>query len=370
MQNDANKPFHLSPLEGHQDFISQFVTAFDENRLHHAWLLSGSEGIGKAKLAQYLAAWLLSQPNDNNISMFGAQAAPTSSSVFRLSEENRDVRLVMSGTHPDLLTLRAQSDDKNKSGQIKIEQVRKLPAFFSHSAARAGWRIAIIDSLDDINRNGANAMLKILEEPPEKAILFVLASRLGQVLPTIRSRCILAPLSPLSFDESLRVMKQLYPEADENQLSLLVQLSEGAPGKAQALADTGAVDLFEASCTLLASKRALDADMMAIAEKWAPQGQKAGPMRKAALFLFDKVIAAAALNAAIPSYQVTDKQLFTSVPFIQTTVAALAERHSATFLSSLHQEFVEEINRTERLYLDMGAVMSRFFHKINSQSPS
>ncbi|MBT3656366.1 MAG: hypothetical protein HN538_08900 [Alphaproteobacteria bacterium] len=370
MQNDPNNAFQLSPLEGHQDLISQFVTAFDENRLHHAWLFSGPEGIGKAKLAQYLAAWLLSRPDDNNLSMFGETAAPSAASVFSLSEDDSDVRLVMSGTHPDLLTLSAESDEKNKSGQIKIEQVRKLPAFFSLSAARAGWRIAIIDSLDDINRNGANAMLKMLEEPPDKTILFVLTSRLGQVLPTIRSRCILAPLSPLSFDESMRVMRQLYPEADEGQLSLLVQLSEGAPGKAQTLAGTGAVDLFEASCTFLASKRAPDADMMAIAEKWGPQGQKAGPMRKAALFLFDKVIAAAALNAAVPSYHATDNQLFTSVPFIQRTVAALAERHSAQFLSSLHQEFIEEINRTERLYLDMGAVMTRFFHKINSQSLS
>lgn len=368
MQIDESSNNTSYPLEGHKEIISQFTTAFYESRLHHAWLLAGPVGIGKAKLAQSLAAWLLSRPTGNGQMLIGSESVFHTPLDFSLSPENRDVRLVMSGTHPDLLTLSAIKEDKNKSGQIKVEQVRKIPAFLSHSAARDGWRIAIIDSLDDINRDGANALLKILEEPPEKTILFVLISRLGQILPTIRSRCIVQLLLPLSFEECLRVIASHFPKADDEKLSLLVHLSDGSPGQAIALAETGALDLLKATCSLLSDPEALDADILAISEKWAPLGQKAGPMRKSAMFLFDKIIAAAALEAAAPHQHHLQAQLFTSIPFIRHFIDLLARRHSAHYLSSLHKEFVSEFEKTERLYLDMGVVISRLFHKINSRS--
>ena len=103
----------------------------------------------------------------------------------------------MNQTHPDLLIIEPSEDDKNKSGFIKTNQIRKLRSFFAHSAGREGWRVAIINSLDLVNHNGQNAMLKILEEPPRRSILLVLSHQRTGILPTVRSRCMHASMSRL-----------------------------------------------------------------------------------------------------------------------------------------------------------------------------
>ena len=111
-----------------------------------------------------------------------------SADYIKIDAEDAGANLVLKGSHPDYKIIVPQTDD-NKSGEIKIDQIRELHPFMMHNPARGGWRVAIIDSMDDVNRNGANALLKLLEEPPEQAILFLIASHTGHLPPTIRSRC-------------------------------------------------------------------------------------------------------------------------------------------------------------------------------------
>ncbi|MGA1782538.1 MAG: DNA polymerase III subunit delta', partial [Candidatus Puniceispirillaceae bacterium] len=128
-------------------------------RMHHAWLLTGPRGIGKASMARMAAAWLLSEA-PAPAGLFGDDMP-----VFSVSPDDPGSKLVFRGAHPDYLSITPAVDD-NKSGQIKIDQIREMVPFMAHKPAKGGWRVAVIDSMDEINRNGANAMLKLLEEPP------------------------------------------------------------------------------------------------------------------------------------------------------------------------------------------------------------
>ena len=133
-------------------------------------------------MARLAAAWLLSQKVANT-GLSGDQI-----NGFYVSPDDPGAKLVLNGAHPDYLLVAPVFDD-NKSGQIKINQIRTLLPFMAHKPAYGGFRVAIIDSMDEVNRNGANAMLKLLEEPPENTVIFLISSRPGQMPPTIRSRC-------------------------------------------------------------------------------------------------------------------------------------------------------------------------------------
>ena len=168
------------PLRGHRHLLDRIATSLSESRLHHAWLMTGPEGIGKFKTALHIAAWLLSLPKPSDGGLFSGTTPLSLQHPDQLDFNHPDARLAFAQTHPDMLILAAGEDDKNKSGQIKTDQIRELKHFFAHSAGRAGRRIAIIDSLDLVNRNGQNAMLKILEEPPQSSVLLVLSNQQGE----------------------------------------------------------------------------------------------------------------------------------------------------------------------------------------------
>ncbi|MEK9924863.1 MAG: hypothetical protein VW736_04455, partial [Alphaproteobacteria bacterium] len=220
---------HWPEIIGHKSFERSFVEAQHRDRLHHAWLLTGPKGIGKAALALRATAWLMAEDAASG----GYGGVDTG---FTLASGDSGAKLVRNGAHPDLNVVAPLKED-NKSGQIKIDQIRALIPFMMHKPGRAGWRVAIIDSMDEVNRNGANALLKMLEEPPERTVLFLLSSRPGRLPPTIRSRCRVARLSPISRDESDDVLRQIWPDADVEQLKILSILSEGAPGRALMLAE-------------------------------------------------------------------------------------------------------------------------------------
>ena len=168
--DDAADP---TAIVGHSDFTNALAGALASGRMHHAWLLTGPRGIGKASMARLAAAWLLSEQAAET-GLFGDAALQ-----FNVSPDDPGANLVFRGAHPDYLAIAPVLDD-NKSGQIKIDQIRDMVPFMTHKPARGGWRVAVIDSMDEINRNGANAMLKLLEEPPEKAVVFLVSSRPGQ----------------------------------------------------------------------------------------------------------------------------------------------------------------------------------------------
>lgn len=202
------------PLIGHAAAEQAFESAATSGRMHHAWMIEGPSGIGKARFAQRCAAWLLGAR--------GPADAP-----FDAPANDPVMSRCLSGGHPDLRILTRELNDKGKLKQdISIDQIRAFNEFFTYRPALGGWRVGIVDSLDELNRNSSNAILKTLEEPPKAAIMFLINHGSRPVLPTIRSRCRTLRLHPLKQDEMQAALK-LQGFADDAS-----EIHHGRPGLA------------------------------------------------------------------------------------------------------------------------------------------
>ena len=209
-------------LFGHQQAEAALAAAMTSGRLHHAWLITGPEGIGKATLAYRFARRLLAGPPAG-----GGLALDPSHPVFHR---------VAAGSHADLLTVERAVDEKTRRrrAEIVVEDTRAVGAFLHLTAAEGGWRVVIVDGADAMNRNAANALLKVLEEPPPRAILLLLATSPGRLLATIRSRCRRLALEPLADALVERLLRQAMPELED--VAGVIALAGGSIGRALALA--------------------------------------------------------------------------------------------------------------------------------------
>ncbi len=246
-------PERTYTLLGHEIVERQFVDAYNSGRLAHAWLLTGTEGIGKATLAFRIARFMLSQSNGgNNESLFAAEenAAPESLDV---ALEGPATAQVSAGSHPNLMVLRCGVDEKTGRARtvITVDDVRKLQGLFSMTAGADGWRVAIVDPADDMNRNAANALLKVLEEPPAKSLLLLVSHAPGRLLPTIRSRCRRLVLKPLNESHVADIVGALQPELGEADRLSLARFSDGSPGRALTLATGDGFALYREMVELL-----------------------------------------------------------------------------------------------------------------------
>ena len=211
-------------LLGHERALSLWQEALQGGRMHHAWLLCGARGIGKASLAHLLARRLLAIAEDAGIE-----------------------------SHPDLLLLEREWDDKRKKRKafISVENVRRVSDFFFKSAGRGGWRVCIVDSADEMNLNAANALLKILEEPPPRALFLLVSHRPQRLLATILSRCRRLRLDPLNEEQMTEWLQQAHPGLSSQQRAQLVLLAEGSPGRAHALVEENGLELYDDMMNLL-----------------------------------------------------------------------------------------------------------------------
>ena len=170
----AKHPSEAAAVIGHQDAENLFVDALNEGRLHHAWMITGPKGIGKATFAWRLAKYLLCSPiREEGPSLFGD--APEVIQTLDIDPDHPVLRRIHAGSEGRLSVVRRPYDAKRKvfKAQITIEEIRKLKSFFALSAADGGRRVVIIDAADDMNVNAANALLKVLEEPPQNTILLL-----------------------------------------------------------------------------------------------------------------------------------------------------------------------------------------------------
>ncbi|TNE66895.1 MAG: DNA polymerase III subunit delta' [Alphaproteobacteria bacterium] len=230
---------------GHEAAERLFLEAFNSDRLHHAWLISGPKGVGKATLAWKFAKFLLTRPNEDDGGFFGVESFGTPTSLA-VSPDDSAVQRIIAGGHGGVMVAERTMNDKTGKlrNDIIIDDVRKLIGFFSQTSAEGGWRVAIVDAADEMNPNAANALLKLLEEPPAKSILLLVSHSPGRLLPTIRSRCRALNLKALPEDSVQAVLAGRFPSLSPDDLKSLARLSEGAPGKAIELASLNGVQLY------------------------------------------------------------------------------------------------------------------------------
>ncbi len=323
---------------GHSGFFVSLANSIASGRMHHAWLLTGPSGIGKASVARLAAAWLLSE-RVNTRDLFGTEVAE-----FSVSVDDPGAKLVFNGAHPDYLSIAPVFDD-NKSGQIKIDQIRSLVPFMAHKPARGRFRVTVIDSMEEVNRNGANAMLKLLEEPPENSIILLISSRPGQLPPTIRSRCRVVRLSPIEALLCEDVLKKKWPDSDVKQIKLLAQLCAGAPGRAISLAESGAADCYQVACSLLAESKPNVSAMADLSSKWGRGGAAGRLSREGAIFCLDRLLRFSALTAS-------GNNALVPCTFEVPAIRVFCGLHSNTQLAEFHGDFVRDSAKAEGLYLD------------------
>lgn len=240
-------------LLGHEKAEQALLREFRSNRLHHGWLITGPRGVGKATLAFRFARFLLAGGGSD---LFGA--APVTLEVAPSAPVFHQVK---SGGHPDLLTIERTRDEKRDRlrTEIIIDDVRQLGNLLHLKAAAGGWRVAIVDCADDLNRNSEPALLKLLEEPPRQAVILMISHAPGRLLPTIRSRCRRLALAPL--DE--RVMGELLgrycPDISDADRRLLLRLADGSIGRALEIVAAGGIELYRTIAGQLLRLPKLDA---------------------------------------------------------------------------------------------------------------
>lgn len=221
------------PLMGHAESEARFSAARSSGRLHHGWIFQGPSGIGKSIATRRIAGWML-----------GADALDA-------SLDDAIMNLIQSGGHPDLKWVTRELNEKGKLRQdITVDQIRDLNHFFSLRPAMSGWRVGVIDSLDEMNISGMNALLKTLEEPPNNALLILISHGSQPILPTIRSRCQILRFYPLSDDDTKAVLEQA-----DCDVSLAAELAQGRPGYGLELAQTGGAKAVQTARALLRNVR-------------------------------------------------------------------------------------------------------------------
>ncbi|MEQ8370000.1 MAG: DNA polymerase III subunit delta' [Alphaproteobacteria bacterium] len=279
-ESEATAPRERADLVGHETAETLLRQAWDSNRLPHAWLMVGPAGIGKATLAHRFARFVLAQGAPvaaaTGDGLFDATdlpaARPPEAGSLALDPAHPVFRQTANGAHPDLLVLAGEEG----SGLIPVDQVRQIGRFLRLTPAMGGWRVVIVDGVESMNRNAANALLKILEEPPERALILLVGHAPGRLLATIRSRCRRLTLAPLTDSAVQGLLRHERPDLDDSQVRGLAALAGGSPGRALGLLAAGGLEVHSAITTLLDGLPNLDwAAVHALGDRLSRPGQEA-----------------------------------------------------------------------------------------------
>ena len=229
-------------IVGQDRAVSQFTEAWATRKLHHAWLLAGPKGVGKANFAHAAARRVLAE----------AAGPPFGLPGLETNDDHPIIKLVEAGSHPDMRHLERLVNEKtgNLARNISVHQIRELGEFLGLTAALSPWRVVIIDTVDELEASGANALLKMLEEPPPNTLFFLVSHAPGRLLPTIRSRCRRLDFINLD-DDAMTSILEARTELSAAERQRVIAMSGGSAGKALAFAEVGLAKLEDAALTIL-----------------------------------------------------------------------------------------------------------------------
>jgi DNA polymerase III subunit delta' len=228
---------------GQERAVAQFSTAWASRKLHHAWLLAGAKGVGKASFAHAAARRVLAEASGPAFHLPGIETP----------DDHPTVRLIEAGSHPDMRWLQRLPNEKtgNLARNISVDQVRSLSELFDLSPALSPWRVAVIDTVDELEASAANALLKMLEEPPANSLFFLVSHAPGRLLPTIRSRCRRLDFDKLDNDAMTSILEQDAPSLSKAELPRIIAMSSGSAGRALAFAELELARLEDAALAIL-----------------------------------------------------------------------------------------------------------------------
>ena len=278
----------MTPLHGQDAAVAAFREGLDTGRLHHAWLLAGPEGVGKALFADKAALRVLAE---------GA-GPPVAEPGLDVPDDHPVAKLVAAGSHPDLIRLERLTREGGTELMrgIGVDQVRSLQRLFATTPSLSPWRAVVVDAIDDLEHNGANALLKNLEEPPPSTVFLLVTHAPARLLPTIRSRCRMLRFAPLGDDAMTSALTFALPDAEPGEISALAKVGEGAPGRALAWRGLDIAGLDSAMDALARHGDPTNARRSALAQSLAPKA--AQPRYEAFLARAPARIAEAAREAA------------------------------------------------------------------------
>lgn len=230
-------------IVGHDKAIERFASAWATRKLHHAWLLAGPKGVGKATFAHAAARRMLAEAAGPAFGLPGIES----------DDEHPIVKLVEAGSHPDMRWLERQIDEKTGKlrRNITVHQVRDLIEFLGLTTALSPWRVVVFDSIDELEASAGNALLKMLEEPPPNTLFFLVSHAPGRLLPTIRSRCRRLDFHNLPDDAMTSILEARAPSLPEAERNQIIAMSSGSAGRALAFAELDLMKLETSALSIL-----------------------------------------------------------------------------------------------------------------------
>ncbi len=324
-------------LIGHGEAEQLCLAQWNQKILPHAILISGARGIGKATFAYRLARFVLAGGGAGG--MFGPEN-------LTIDEESSTFKRVASGAHGDLLVLSSDAKEEEGGSQnIKVDEARKAPVFLSLTPAESQWRVIVIDSADDLNPNAANALLKMIEEPPKNALILLISHSPGGLLPTIRSRCRHIKLQPLSEAQFNQVIEASGVIISEQDMQALYQMAHRSAGLALQLHELGALRIYDALLSSLRDKQMIESLIKASINAKKPLLWQC--WRQMWELLMHRLLLH---KSGVPFSEILSHEL--------ETLAMVAAHHSIDEMHQLHAQAQQWLNDTDVLHLERKQVIT------------